>query len=232
MTRGINMDILKTMKPIMKFNAVVISLSTIIMFGIWNLILLIPTELLLYRGIAIIISFVTSLGCYQFLAQIFDFLFDHWSFFRSFILGPYNLEGIWVGFSAGMMGDVRYYYEKISQELDETYINGQSFTEKGGFHGSWFVRNPVVDINAGEMTYCFEADAIHNTFSNPGFGKFSFIRQDSKSAPTALRGYTCYVYNTSKLLGYEVRLPKGNYTDEELYKEAQKSYETYKYVFD
>ncbi len=226
------MELLKNMKPILKFNAVVIGLSTFVMFGVWNLILLIPAEFSAYTIVATVISFVTSLGCYQFLAQIFEFLFDHLPVFRSFILGPYNLEGIWVGFSAGMKGDVRFYYEKITQELDELYINGQSFTEKGGFHGSWSVRNPMIDINAGEMTYCFEADAIKNTFSNPGFGKFSFIRHNSSSPPTALRGYTCYVYNTNKLLGYEVKLPKGEYSDKQLYEEAQKAYEAHKYVLE
>ena len=220
------------MKPILKFNSIVISLTTLIMFFIWDLILLIPADFMHYRGIAVVISFVTSLGCYQLFVQLFDLLFEHWRFFRNFILGPYNLEGIWVGFSAGMKGDIRYYYEKITQELDETYITGQSFTEKGGFHGSWFVRNPMIDINAGEMTYCFEADAIQNSFSNPGFGKFSFIRQNSKKAPTALRGYTCYIYNTNKLLGYEIKLPKKNYTDIQLYEEAQKAYDTYKFVLE
>lgn len=226
------MDLLKNMKPILKFNAVVISLSTLIMFGIWNLILLIPDDFAAYSVIATVISFVTSLGCYQFLVQVFELLFDHWAFFRGFILGPFNLEGTWVGFSAGMKGDVRFYYEKITQELDETYINGQSFAENGGFHGSWFIRNPMIDINAGEMTYCFEADAIKNTFLNPGFGKFSFIRKDNNSPPTALRGYTCYVYNTNKLFGYEVKLPKDDYSDQQLYDEAQKAYEAYKYALE
>ena len=226
------MELLKNMKPILKFNAVVISLSTMVMFAIWNLILLIPAEFTGYSIVATAISFATSLGCYQFLVQVFEFLFDHWPRFRAFILGPFNLEGTWVGFSAGAKGDVRFYYEKITQELDEIYINGQSFTENGGFHGSWFVRNPMIDINAGEMTYCFEADAIKNTFSNPGFGKFSFIRQDNGSPPTALRGYTCYVHNTSKLFGYEVKLPKGEYSDKELYEQAQIAYNDHKYILE
>lgn len=226
------MELLKNMKPILKFNTVVISLSTLIMFGIWSLIQRIPDQLTGYAIIVTLISFVTSIGCYQFLVQVFEFIFDNCVLFRRFILGPYNLEGIWVGFSAGTAGDVRFYYEKITQELDEIYINGQSFSENGGFHGSWFIRNPMIDINAGEMTYCFEADAIRNTFSNPGFGKFSFIREDNNSAPTALRGYTCYVYNTTKLLGYEVKLPKGSYTDKDLYDEAKKAYESHKYILD
>ncbi|WP_410319955.1 hypothetical protein [Methanobrevibacter sp.] len=224
------MDLLKTMKPILKFNAVVVSLSTLIMFGIWNLILLIPTQYTVIKYISVVISFVTSFGCYQLLVQVFDFFFDHVPFFRRFILGPYNLEGVWVGFSMGTQNDVRFYYEKFSQELDEIYINGQSFTDNGGYHGSWFVRNPMIDIDAGEMTYCFEADSIKNTFSNPGFGKFSFIRKDKQSAPTALRGYTSYVYNTNKLFGYEVKLSKGDFSDAELYEEAQKVYEKYKNI--
>lgn len=224
------MDLLKTMKPILKFNAVVVSLSTLIMFGIWNLILLIPTQYTVIKYISVVISFVTSFGCYQLLVQVFDFFFDQVPFFRRFILGPYNLEGVWVGFSMGTQNDVRFYYEKFSQELDEIYINGQSFTDNGGYHGSWFVRNPMIDIDAGEMTYCFEADSIKNTFSNPGFGKFSFIRKDKQSAPTALRGYTSYVYNTNKLFGYEVKLSKGDFSDAELYEEAQKVYEKYKNI--
>lgn len=224
------MELLKTMKPILKFNTLVVGLSTLVMFGIWNLILLIPNESTLFRSLTVLISFVTSFGCYQLLVQIFDFLFDHVSFFRRFILGPYNVEGVWVGFSVGTQNDVRFYYEKFSQELDEIYINGQSFTENGGYHGSWFIRNPMIDIDAGEMTYCFEADSIKNTFSNPGFGKFAFIRKDKETAPTALRGYTSYVYNTNKLFGFEVKLPKGEYSDAELYEEAQKTYEKYKNI--
>lgn len=224
------MELLKTMKPILKFNTVVVGLSTLVMFGIWNLILLIPNVSVMLRSLTVLISFVTSFGCYQVLVQLFDVLFDHFAPFRKFILGPYNVEGIWVGFSVGIQNDVRFYYEKFSQELDSIYINGQSFTENGGYHGSWVIRNPMIDINAGEMTYCFEADAIKNTFSNPGFGKFAFIRENKETAPTALRGYTSYVYNTNKLLGFELKLPKDEYSDVQLYEEAQKMYEQYKYI--
>ena len=218
------------MQPILKFDSIVISLSTLIMFSIWTLIQTLNIQDNIFEILAILISFVTSIGCYRLLVSIFYILFDRIHWFRVIILGPFCLEGTWVGFSAGSQGDIRFYYEKFDQELDSVNIYGQSFTENGGFHGSWYVRNPMIDIESGEMTYCFEADSIKNTWSNPGFGRFKMIRETKNDAPFMLRGYTSYVYNTTKLFGLEVKIKDGNYSDQELYSKAQAVYEKYKYV--
>ena len=223
---------MKIRKPVLRFNALVISITTVIMFGIWTLLDLLSISNNVFKITTVLISFITSLGFYQTLVGLFAMLFDLFDPFRKWVLGPYNLEGYWVGFSSGSQGNVRYYYEKYEQEIDEIYVSGQSFTENGGFHGSWNIMNPSIDINSGEMTYCFEADSLGNTFANPGFGKFNFIRSNKKTPPSVLRGYTSYVYNTNKLLGVEVKLPKGVYTDQELFDEAKKVFEEYSYTLE
>ena len=78
------------------------------------------------------------------------------------------MEGVWVGFFVGHNNRIRFFYEIFEQDLIRTVIRGRVYRDDEGFHGSWIADSATIDPVRGKLTYYYQADAIGNSFINPG----------------------------------------------------------------
>lgn len=194
------------MKPIIKFNSIVISITTVIMYSLWALLSENIYSSIQVKIITVLISYFTSLGFYKSIFWLLSFILHKSKWFKKVIYGSYYLEGIWVGFFIGKDSKVRYFYEVFEQSLEEIIITGKAFREDDSILCIWKAKDPVFDVNLGKMTYYYESDAYDNTFINPGFATFNLERTDKDKSAFALTGFSSDLYNPGKLIAFEKKL--------------------------
>lgn len=73
------------MKPLIKFNSIVLTITTIVVFGIWLLFNFLKID---NPYIVLITSGFVSFGIYRLLVKAFLWLFSKWRNFKKWILGP------------------------------------------------------------------------------------------------------------------------------------------------
>lgn len=220
------------MKPIIKFNSIVISITTMIMYGLWALLSDNIFSSISAKILTVLISYFTSLGFYKSIFWLLSGLLSKWKWFKNMIYGSYYLEGIWVGFFIGKDSKVRYFYEVFEQSLDEIVITGKAFKDDESILGIWKAKNPVIDIVLGKMTYYYETDVFENTFINPGLATFNLERIDKDKCPYALTGFSSDLFNPVKLKAFEVKLDVcSQKNNTRLIEEAKKVYEVNKDKF-
>jgi hypothetical protein len=98
------------------------------------------------------------------------------------------------------------FFEIFEQELNRTIIRGRVFRDDGSFHGSWLAEDATIDPLRGKLTYHYQADAIGNTFINPGIGSFDIDRPASHQAPQRLIGFSSDLFNPHKLMAFEEKV--------------------------
>lgn len=193
------------MKPLIRFNSIVISITTFIMFVLWALLSSTIFTSIKVTLIVTVISYFTSIGFYRVVFSALSVIATNWIWFKKKIFGSYFFEGTWVGFFIGDDDKPKYFYEIHEQSLDSFVIHGRSFREDGAIHGVWKVSDPVIDAKHGKLMYYYEADSYRNTFINPGLGSFDFEREEQNSAPIKLIGFSSDLFRPGKLMAFEVK---------------------------
>ena len=199
------------MNPEIKFHSIVISITTAIVFLIW---LGLNKVIIEYPFLSIALSGLISLGIFRTLALLLLSLFRNSRFFKKFILGPSYMEGIWAGFFVGHKNRIRLFFEIFEQDLNRITIRGRVFREDGGFHGSWIAEDATFDSIRGKLTYNYQADAIGNTFVNPGLGNFDIDRKALHKAPEKLIGFSSDLFNPHKLMAIEEKISNDTMIDD------------------
>ena len=214
--------------PEIKLHLLVISISTAIIFFIW---IQFTDIIVKYPFLAILSSGVISVGFYKLILNGCLILFRKSKFFKKWLLGPYYMEGCWIGFFIGNDNTPRFYYEIFEQTLSTLLIRGKSFKENE-YHGSWTAIDVYIDIKVGRILYIYETDAINNTFVNPGLGKFDFERKSPDKPPFRLIGFTSDLYNPNKLKSIEEKVSDDTTVLEiqDALKKSKELYETYKNI--
>ena len=216
------------MKPIIKFNSIILSITTIIIFITWvNL-----SELIIkYPELSVVLSGIFSIGVYRMFFLLLSILVKNWIWLKSKVYDNYYLEGTWVGFFIGNGGSVRYYVETFEQDFDSLIIRGKSFNENG-YHASWIAETNNINVKKGTLSYTYDTDAIANTFINPGIAFFNFERDSLNKAPKSLIGFSSDLYNPKKLKSFEKKISNGTkYEYLQALEKAKEVYETNKHVF-
>lgn len=219
------------MTPLAKFNAIIISITTFFMYGLWlgiNKVIEIET---IPFFITTILSALVSLGFYRSMSGILKKIFMNIKFVKKFVLGNYYLEGTWVGFFIGNNGRVRFLCENFEQDLEGIVIQGSSYTDCKKIHGSWIAKNPVIDIKEKRITYYYEADMIKNLFINPGLASFKMDKINKSSYINRLNGFSSDIYNPNKLFAVEEKISESFIFDVNfILQHAQEVYEKNKNI--
>lgn len=203
------------MKPIIRFNSIVISLTTLVVFGIWLLIsklLLTNPEWFknpdnnLYNFLGIILTAFMSIGVYRIFLNLCSYLVNNSLFIRKMIFKSSFLEGTWVGFYIGVSGNVRYLIETFEQNFDSVIIRGKSFNELQNFHSTWISDNVNIDVNRGKLSYHYKVESPNETSDHNGIAFFNFERKTKKTAPHELIGFSADLHLSKKCKAVEIKV--------------------------
>ncbi len=214
------------MNPEIKFHSLIISVTTLIVFYTW-------AKLTAVVGNHPLLSVVTAgfvtLGLYRSLVLFALSAFRNISIFKKFILGPFYMEGTWVGFFVGHEKKIRYVVESYEQSFSELVIKGRVFKEDNTYHGSYVSEGAFINIRDSQLSYTYNVDGISNTFMNPGLAKFNFDRDAKHLPPNRMTGFSSDLFNPKKLLSFEEKASdKSSMEIKDALSEAKQVYEKYK----
>ncbi len=214
------------MNPEIKFHSLIISVTTLIVFYTW-------AKLAAVVGNHPLLSVVTAgfvtLGLYRSLVLFALSAFRNISIFKKFILGPFYMEGTWVGFFVGHEKKIRYVVESYEQSFSELVIKGRVFKEDNTYHGSYVSEGAFINIRDSQLSYTYNVDGISNTFMNPGLAKFNFDRDAKHLPPNRMTGFSSDLFNPKKLLSFEEKASdKSSMEIKDALSEAKQVYEKYK----
>lgn len=204
------------MKPVIRFNSIALSLSTLIIFSLWEILNKIHD---LFPSLIIFTGLIISLSVYRLVVNLLAYLLDKSMIVKKFIYGSSYLEGTWIGFYIGVNGSVRYLIERHEQEFDSLVIKGKSFDDNLNFHSMWTADAVSIDVKKGELTYMYNVSALSDVSNNVGIAIFNFERVNSQKAPTKLIGYSSDLHIAKKVKAMEIKVD--NDSDQELLKKAK-----------
>lgn len=226
------------MKPQERINSIVISITTMIVFGLW----LIIKELIIkypkwftdpnnqeYNIIGIVAIGFISIGIYRSLIILVTIIIKKINWIKKGVLSSYYLEGTWIGFYIGVSGNVRYIIETYEQTLDNLVIKGISFDENKNLHTFWTSESYNINIESGEITYQYKVKATKENTDPNGIAYFSFIRGNNKKPPKQIVGYSADSHLTLKCKAMEKKYNDStDYDIEKALEEAVKFYQSKK----
>jgi hypothetical protein len=188
------------MNPELRFNSIVISITTAFVFLVW---LGLNQIIMTYPVSAVVLSGLLSLGTYRLLTRVFMAFFRNIKIIKRFILGPCYMEGTWVGFFVGHQNKIRFFVETFEQDLSRTVIRGRVFRDNGSYHGSWIAEDATIDSKRAKLTYHYQTDLIGSNFINPGIASFDIERPAPHKAPLRMIGFSSDLFNPHKLMAFE-----------------------------
>ncbi|MDM1554446.1 MULTISPECIES: hypothetical protein [Chryseobacterium] len=211
------------MKPTTKLNSITIAITTSIIFSLWQFLIKLSTE---YPITTTLIGLATSLGVYRIIANFLIYLVNKSPWIKRKFLGPYFLEGTWVGFYIGASGNVRYIVEKFEQEIDSLVIRGKSFDENFNYHSSWISNSVNIDVISGRITYMYELIPLKEIKNNNGVCVFNFERDNQYSKPDGLMGFSADIHIGMKIRAKEIKISDTcKFSEKEAFESAKKVFE-------
>ncbi len=226
------------MKPIIKFNTIVLSLTTSSVFGIW----LIISQLILkypdwfkdssnskYNLLGLMLVGLISIGVYRLLFLITSYFVNNCQWLKRKVFSSCYLEGTWVGFYIGVLGNVRYLIETFEQNIDGLVIKGSSYDENKNLHSFWTSESINLDSEKGELSYQYKVRTTRENQDPNGIAYFSMIRENNRKPATMLVGFSADSHLTQKCKAMEYRWIKNTkYDINEALTNAEKFYQTKK----
>ena len=214
------------MTPELKFHSIVISITTLSIFTIWTQLTGIISK---HPFLSVIATAFISLGMYRIITVIFLGFFRNISCVKKWILGPYFMEGTWIGFFVGHQNNVRLYCETFEQGLSDLVIRGKAFKDDGTYHGSWVSDTTNINVKLGKLSYTYDADVIGNTAINPGLARFDLERPSREKPPFRMIGYSSDLFNPAKLKSFEEKVSDDTVFESiEAFRKAKDVYGKYK----
>lgn len=216
------------MKPLIRFHSIVLSVTTLVVFSLWELF---TSYSLNYPIFKIALATITSIGVYRIFMLILKSIILNIRQLKKCIFGAQYIEGVWVGFFMGKSDNVRFYIETFEQDFESITIRGKGFRENEGYFGSWISESVNFDDKKGTLNYTYKADALSNTFINPGLADFIIERKKNNTPPYRLLGFSADLYDPKKMKSFEEKINDqpdiGNI--EEALKKAKQLYHENKY---
>lgn len=226
------------MKPVIRFNTIVISLTTTAIFGIWlcisRLIITYPDWFKdsannQYNLLGLLLAGLVSIGIYRLFFLITSNVVNKCQWIKKIVFSSYYIEGTWIGFYIGVFNKERFLIETFEQNLDGLIIKGISFDENKNLHTFWTSESINLDPEKGELSYQYK---VKSTKENPdpnGVAYFSLIRDNNKKPPTMLVGFSADSHLTKKCKAMEYRYSDKTYYDINIaLKKAEEFYQTKK----
>ena len=229
------------MKPIVRFNTIVISSTTIIVFGMWygiSLLLLKYPEWFnnpgnnKYNILGLLVTALISVGVYRLIYLLVSYLVNKFNFIKKIFFSSYYLEGTWVGFYIGIKGKERYIIETFEQNLDTLVIKGTAFDENKKIHSFWTSESINLDIEKGELSYQYKVRSTKEKPDPTGIAYFSMNRENNRKPANMLIGYSSDTHLPRKCTAIEYKLcDKTNYVLKDALEDAEKFYKSKKEFF-
>lgn len=217
------------MKKYNTYRGIIFTLTTATMYLLWGHINVFAFESIL---ITTLISLISSYGCYKLFLTMLELSAINIKQVKSFIFGNEYLEGTWVGCFIGGDGNPQYFVEIFEQDFNGLIIRGRNYYKNGSFKGTWVSEKVSINAEKGELSYTYITDMLNNTYSNRGFGDFSFVRKSQNKAPDKLIGFTTDLFNNKKCFAIEERVEIENILDDnEIVAKAISIYEKNKDLF-
>lgn len=214
------------MNPELKLHSIVLSFSTAIIFSIWTQLTNLITT---HPKLSVVAAGLISVGIYRMLTLVLMGLFRQCGWAKRFILGPYYMEGTWIGFFVGHDSKVRLFAETFEQDLRNLVIKGKAFKEDGSYHGSWVSDNVNINVKLGKISYTYEADVIGNSFTNPGLAHFNLERESMEKPACRMVGFSSDIFNPAKLKAFEEKVScKTDCESDFAFERAKEVYQKYK----
>ena len=228
------------MKPIIKFNTIVLSMTTTVVFGIWlyisQLILTYPewfkeSSNNKYNLLGIIMVGLISIGVYRLFFLITSYFVNNCQWIKRQVFSSYYLEGIWVGFYIGVSGNVRYLIETFEQNIDGLVIKGTSYDENKNLHSFWTSESINFDSEKGELSYQYKVRSTKEKPDPNGIAYFSIIRGNNHKPASILVGFSADSHLTKKCKAMEYKwIEKTKYDINEALDKAEEFYQTKKEI--
>lgn len=152
------------------------------------------------------IALLASLGVYRVLAQIFMAVFRHVPVVKRWILGPYYIEGTWVGYYIGSSGDLGYVVETVEQDLSTLVLKGASYSADGNLLARWETNSATVDPIKGTLTYSHTCDVIGVAVPHQGIGVFDLRRPSAKAPADEIEGYSADLTHGRRAQSHEKKI--------------------------
>jgi len=214
------------MNPELKFHSIIISITTLIIFYLWTRLTAIVND---FPILSVIAAGLVTLGLYRTLVVIALAAFRNVQQIKKFVLGPFYMEGTWVGFFIGHEKQIRFVIESLEQSFNELVVKGKVFKEDNTYHGSYVSEGAFINIRDSKLSYTYNVDGIKNTFINYGLAKFDFDRDAKHLPPNKMTGFSSDLFNPTKLLSFEEKISdKTSITIENALSKAKEVYEKYK----
>src|SRR5215208_4704616 len=140
------------MTPETKFHSLVLGLTVTVMLSV--ILLLVPyiqEATVMQAFLGAVSALLLSSGIYRVIAMGLVELLRRSRWLKSKLLGPYYLEGTWVGYFEGHEGDIRYVVEVFEQDLSSLTIVGRSYTIDGRAHAQWASEAASLDVRHGRL---------------------------------------------------------------------------------
>lgn len=121
---------------------------------------------------------------------------------KSFAFGKSYLEGYWVGVYKNSNGKLRYFWEKYTQDFNQTSIHGECYDESGRNIASWNSSNVFIDTVNSQLNYVYTNRSVEVKSSHlaEGFCQFEILSDGFTKCPNKLKGSSCnknFTENTS-----------------------------------
>jgi len=199
------------MTPLAKFNTIVLTITSIIVFYLLGVISNITES---HPNFKIPLAALSTVGVYNIFVFILKILILRIRFIKKLVFGAYYLEGVWVGFFIGESNKERYYIETFEQDFDSLVIRGKAFKEDKGYFASWISESSNIDAKKGILNYTYQTNPIKNTFINSGLANFEFERKRIDAAPHKLIGFSSDLYSSKKLKSMEEKINDKPYIED------------------
>ena len=215
------------MKPIVKLQSISFSIATGTVFLGWVKLSELGAS---YPYIKVIAAIFISLGVYRLTANLIIEASKKWTWVKKIMLGPYYLNGTWVGFYIGTLGKVRFLVERFEQDIDSLVIRGKSFDENLNYHANWTASSVNIDSLTGKISYMYECSPMKDSSNHNGVAIFDFIRNNQSSPAKGLEGFSADLHIGKRTRAKEIKVSSGCSFDEkaalekakELYNENRK----------
>ncbi len=181
------------MQPVIKLNYYVVSITVTIMFlAVPKASVIINTHLTPefiaeYGGqtgktsYTILIGALASLAVYKLLLLGLQWTFENIRPLRKRILGPYFVEGTWVGFY-GISATPYYAIDVYEQTFTRTTIKGWGYVSKEEQRANW--ESDMVHIDPSRRSLAFICTVnFFPQLQSDAITEFTFIRKDKNSPP-------------------------------------------------
>lgn len=226
------------MKPIIRFNTIVLSLTTAVVFGIWlgisKLILTYPdwfkdSVYNKYNLLGLLLVALISIGVYRLFFLITSYLVNNCQWIKRLVFSSDYIEGTWVGFYIGVSGNERYLIETFEQNLEGLVIKGTSYDENKNLHSFWTSESINLDSEKGELSYQYKVRSTREKPDPNGIAYFSIIRDNNRKPASILVGFSADSHLTKKCKAMEYRWSeKTKYNINEALIKAVEFYQTKK----